>query len=37
MALAYKFYKKAEELDCKEASYKIAHFYQHGIEVERNI
>jgi TPR repeat protein len=37
MALAFKFYKKAAELDSKDAAYKLGHFYQYGIEVEKNI
>jgi TPR repeat protein len=37
LSLAFKFYKKAADKECKEALYKLGHFYQHGIEVEKNI
>ncbi len=37
MSLAFKFYKKAAELECKEAVYKIGFFYQYGIENEKNL
>ena len=36
-SLAFKFYKKAAELECKEALYRLGHFYQHGIENEKNL
>ncbi len=36
-SLSFKFYKKAAELECKEALYKIGYFYQHGIENEKNL
>ena len=36
MQLAFKFYKKAAEKDCKEAIYKLGYFYQNGIEIEKN-
>lgn len=37
MQLAYKFYKRALDRECKEATFKVAYFYQHGIETEKNI
>lgn len=36
MALAFNFYKKAAEMESKDASFKLGHFYQYGIEVEKN-
>lgn len=37
MTLAFKFYKKAAEMECKEACFKLGQFYQNGTEVEKNI
>ena len=41
MNLAYKFYKRAANLESnqesKEAIFKIGQFYQKGIEVEKNL
>jgi len=36
-SLAFKFYKKAAEQDCKEALYRMGHFYQYGIENDKNL
>lgn len=37
MSLAFKFYKKAAEKDSKEALYRMGHFYQYGIENDKNL
>ena len=37
MPLAFKFTKIAAEMDCKEAIFKMGYYYQHGIEIEKNI
>lgn len=37
MSFAFKFYKRAAELDCKEAIFKLGYFFENGIETEKNI
>jgi TPR repeat protein len=37
MQFAFKFYKRAAELECKEAIYKLGYFFENGIETEKNI